>query len=835
MRLGRYLVRECIGHGGMGEVYEAMDTELDRSVAIKFLPERFLRDETAVNRLVAEAKTSSALNHPNLVTIHELLRQEGVLAIVMERIEGATLRSHLGGVLPLGEFVPLARQIAAGLAAAHSRGIIHRDLKPENIMIRADGYVKILDFGLASLAMTAEPAFSGTLRYMSPEQRRSGTLTPASDIYSLGIVFLEMLTGSPDPAMAGKLGRRVPRSISQHLTRMLSDRPEERPAAADVERLLRPDAASPRRKWLAPAAVAIVLAGVALAAWRIPRDAPPPVPQVSPQPLTTFTGQELGVSFSPDGDSIVFSWDGERGDNFDIYQMSLRERVPRRLTTNPAADLHPAWSPDGRTIAFHRGDAGGRGVVYLVPAGGGQERAVGDVNLLHSMRRVLDWSPDSRWLALHDSPRQEQSALFLLSVQTGERRQLTWPALAERHASPAFSPDGRRIVLVRDFGGVMDLALLSLTADLRPASAPEPVRIAGFNREACTNPRWSHDGKSVLFTFDRGGALHLWQLPVPRSPAETVTPTPVPMGEGAEFAALSNDGQRMAFTRFSENLNLWRIAIPAGTQAQPPRQLLSSTRTERFADVSADNRIAFESDRSGATEIWVSDNSMANARPITRFQGGTGSPRWSPDGEWITFDTRADDQPEIYVVHVPKDNHAISAPRRLTNHPAQDKLPSWSADGRWIYFNSDRSGKTQVWRASVDGGEATAISPADARAPVASADGEWVFYSRGSREHSNIWRVPAAGGAESLVVKDVYDRSIAAARHGLWFLRRDARQRTALYFLDLRSGAERLVTELGEHVQPGLTVSRDGAFALITRADEGTRDLMLVDGKSSRR
>ncbi|MBL8211390.1 MAG: PD40 domain-containing protein [Bryobacterales bacterium] len=840
--VSHYRIEERIGRGGMGEVYEAVDLELDRRVAIKFLPEHVLSDERAVNRFLAEAKATSALNHPNLVTIHEFVRQDRVLGIVMERIEGTTLRALLPPqsqqrkVPPPRDFPRLARQLAEALAAAHEQGIIHRDLKPENIMVRSDGYAKILDFGLAMLSdasatvSTTQTAFStlaGTPHYMSPEQKRREPLTPHSDIYSLGLVFTEMLLGSGAACDPPQLAQRLPAPIAHLLRDMLQSQGSQRPSAAEVaRRLARLETERPRRL-LSYAALLLAAVGLGVAAWitRRPTPAAPP-PDYVVQPLTAFPGEEYGVGFSPDGEQAVFAWDGERQDNFDLYVMDLGDRKLRRLTNHPAKEAHPAWSPDGQWIAFCRASGPGRVTIYVLPAAGGPERAIGETNLLD---RVFDWSPDSQWLVVQDAPTTggDRFGLFLLSVQTGERRLLIRPPSGEQYLTPVFSPGGSHLAFVRNLEGIWELGVLPLTPDLRPAAAPIPIRMEGFRAQICASPRWSRDGNSLLFTYNRGGVERLWQIPLPASPQQVVTPRLIEVGEGVELPALSARGDRLAFTRRLDNLNLWRVSLARNRRATPPSQLISSTRLERYPDLSREGRVAFESNRSGSPEIWVSDADGANARAVTNFRGpGTGSPRWSPDGQSLVFDTRVDGQPEIYVVNVSGSSAGFATPRRLTNHAAQDFLPVWSPDGQWIYFNSNRSGIVQIWRMPASGGEAQAISPGLARAPIASPDGKWVYFGR----DDSIWRVPAAGGPEALVVKDALPRSFVPGRESLWFLRTRQVRLTVLMELNLRTNVERTATELPGRVQTGLTVSADESFALFTRSDEGTRDLMLVEG-----
>jgi serine/threonine protein kinase len=202
-RVGRYFVGELLGRGGMGEVYAARDLDLDRPVALKFLLPQQIGDRSAVKRFVREAKAASALNHPNILTVHEIIQTPSSLAIAMEMVQGKPLSEFRGAAVPLQQAVMFVRQVAVSLAAAHEVGIVHRDIKPENLMLRPDGFVKVLDFGLAYRASPSAGSrtFSsarmpgGTLRYMSPEQLRGEPVTGASDVFSLGIVLYELAAG----------------------------------------------------------------------------------------------------------------------------------------------------------------------------------------------------------------------------------------------------------------------------------------------------------------------------------------------------------------------------------------------------------------------------------------------------------------------------------------------------------------------------------------------------------------------------------------------------------------------------------------------------------------
>jgi len=369
-RFERFILLEMLGSGGMGEVWSARDTELDRTVALKFL-----RAETAseldTTHITREAKAASALNHPNIVTIHEVVRSEGCSAIVMELVQGSSLAKLRGTSLPIDEVLSIGAQIAKALATAHVNGIIHGDIKPENIMLREDGYVKVLDFGLArqvaieTVAASPGPVF-GTLHYVSPEQARGESLTPASDVFSFGLVLFELAAGrrafaddSPlaamqatltqDPPALASVNPRLPAALSSLVMRMLAKDAVMRPSAAEVARQLgenlpfsgeqvaaersRRQQGPGRRFWLATL-VASLLA-LAAAVWFVfgRRDLAE-FAELKIQPLTSQAGWEQYPALSPDGQSVAFTWTDKLDGPRQIYVKRLSENDPVKLTSD---------------------------------------------------------------------------------------------------------------------------------------------------------------------------------------------------------------------------------------------------------------------------------------------------------------------------------------------------------------------------------------------------------------------------------------------------------------------------------------------------------------------
>jgi eukaryotic-like serine/threonine-protein kinase len=478
--ISHFEILDKLGEGGMGVVYKARDKRLERLVAIKVLSAKAVSNRERELRFVQEAKSASALNHPNIITVHEIDTTGEIAFIAMEYVDGRTLEQLIPRRgMQLAEALNYAVQIADALAAAHAAGIIHRDIKPANIMVTENGLVKVLDFGLAKLTdqgtletaatvsmrspETEEGTILGTVAYLSPEQAEGKKIDGRSDIFSFGATLYEMLTGrraflgdtklstlaaivNREPKPASEIVENFPRDLDRILVRCLrKDRARRFQSMADLKvaldelkqesevgQLTQTTIAPVRRKM--SAGPILVLAVVALAAagltWFLLRPAAKPEAAARLIPLTAYPGSERSPSFSPDGSQVAFSWNGEKQDNYDIYvKMVDSGSAPLRLTTNPEPDVSPAWSPNGRYIAFLRN----RGV-YLISPLGGPERKLCE---LHSTRRPtpdylptsgLSWTPDSKSLAVQDRlATTDPARIFLISVDTGESRPLTEP------------------------------------------------------------------------------------------------------------------------------------------------------------------------------------------------------------------------------------------------------------------------------------------------------------------------------------------------------------------------------------------------------------------------
>jgi eukaryotic-like serine/threonine-protein kinase len=494
-QLGPYEILSLLGAGGMGEVYRARDTRLNREVAIKVLPASFAQDSDRLRRFEQEARATSALNHPNILTVHDIGNHEGSLYLVSELLEGEVLRAQLNDVpLPARQAFEYAQQIMRGLSAAHEKGIVHRDLKPENLFVTKDGRVKILDFGLAKLRppqpgvvdtgaptqkrLTHPGVVMGTVGYMSPEQVRGQETDHRSDIFAFGVILYEMLSGQrafrgasavevmnailkEEPAELGETNAKISPQVEKLVRRCLEKKPERRfQTASDLGFALEASAASSglseisggglatsagslahsgwrERGWMI-AAVALALIALALGVAffnRASSDAHAVrLAFVPPENLAFDNGLDDSVIVSPDGQKLAFtgrSADGKR----QLWVRPIGATEAQALPDTEDAQ-NPFWSPDSRSIGF-----GARGKLKTIELAGGRPQTLCDA----TMFRGGSWSRDGVILF---APRPS-TGLFQIPATGGEPRQATstGPAQGEGvHVYPRFLPDGRHFL-----------------------------------------------------------------------------------------------------------------------------------------------------------------------------------------------------------------------------------------------------------------------------------------------------------------------------------------------------------------------------------------------------
>jgi eukaryotic-like serine/threonine-protein kinase len=853
-RLLQFEVQEKLGEGGMGAVYRALDTRLNRLVALKVLPPEKLADPERKRRFIQEAQAASALNHPNLITVHDISADGEVEFIVMELVAGRTLADCIGSkAMPVADVLRYAIQVAGGLAAAHAAGVIHRDLKPGNIMVTEQGLVKVLDFGLAKLTErvgesdsatvsmqsphTQAGTILGTAAYMSPEQAEGRRIDARSDIFSFGAVLYEMLTGQRafpgeslvailaavlrgEPKPMSECVSGLPAKVERAVTRCLRKDPNRRfQNMSDLKVVLQElqdesssgrlsvaggtPAVVKRGKLLWPAIGAVCLLAAAGALWLGGHQTAVPPKLI---PLTSYPGMEQQPSLSPDGTQVAFAWNGEREDNFDIYVKQIDGEGFTRLTTHPAPELAPRWSPDGRVIAFVRG--GKEGGLMLIPAIGGPARKVADD------RSLQGWTPDSKSLLVNRSD-GTSALIFILSIEGGQARQLTFPPNAIYGDSmPAVSPDGRTLAFFRSpTPSTPDVYLV-------PLAGGEPRRITQ-GLTAAGGLTWTANGKEIVFSADRGGGSRLWRVPAGASPEQA----PVLVESAGEDATqMQIAGTRLVYAMRHQRVNLWRTMLDG--RAADPTRILASTRRESAPAYSPDGRrIAFISNRTGADELWVSDAEATNPVRLTNH-GVIGAPAWSPDGKRLLFLMRTGGGGDLHII-----GPDGGSPRRITqglgiyNH-------SYSRDGKWIYFMTGPL-PLHVVKIPSEGGQPVTVVR-EAFQALESADGRYLLYTKrptvGGTRPSSFWRMPAGGGEEVQIHDAVYAERWQPFGNGVYFQDFGSQEKT-IYFLDIETKVVKKVVLIskGEGPVPGFAISPDGRWIITAHSETPTSDLMLVD------
>jgi Tol biopolymer transport system component/DNA-binding winged helix-turn-helix (wHTH) protein len=544
------------------------------------------------------------------------------------------------------------------------------------------------------------------------------------------------------------------------------------------------------------------------------------------RPFTTYPGGEYEPAFSPDGHKLAFVWDGEGQTNLDVYVRPVNGEGLTRLTSDRTNKGSPAWSRDGKSIAFLRtGEAPDLCGVYIAPLDGGPERKLTrtfPISAIHD--RHLDWSPVADELALVDKSSDDGPfAVDIVSLSTGLRRRLTTPPSGSAgDTGPSFSRDGRYVAFRRTISsGVNEIYIV-------PTGGGEPRRLT-FDNQYTSAHAWSADGKDLVFSSKRGGRGRLWRVPAAGGRPALV------LDVWLQFLAIAPVGDRLAYSQWAADTNIWRFDL-MDSNATPTVPLIASTRADmspRYSPLG--DKIAFRSDRTGTTEIWVCDADGRNPRAVTNWRGPlTGSPSWSPDGRRIAFDSRPAGRSHVYTV-----NESGAAPQQVTTGDSDDVVPSWSHDGLSIYFASNRSGSWQVWKvaaqahANTDG--AVQITRDGGFSAFESADARSIYYAKGANA-DGLWRAPIDGGNEEAVLHD-----LKKGLWGYWDVAGDqiitvASTRGAagadVITVNLSSLRRRSLRRLPKSPQwgdSGLAVSPDGHWVLYSQADANGSDIFLVD------
>jgi eukaryotic-like serine/threonine-protein kinase len=798
-RLGSYELIASLGQGGMGEVYRAKDTRLSRDVAVKVLPAELAGDADRLSRFEQEARSASALNHPNIITIHDVGTAEGVSYIAMELVEGRTLRELLtAGPMPARRLLPIAAQIADGLAKAHESGIVHRDLKPENVMVNKDGFVKILDFGLAKLSAPSLDASSqlatlagpgtrpgmvmGTVGYMSPEQASGEAVDFRSDQFVLGSILYEMATGQrafqkktaietlsaiirEDPAPIAAANPQAPAPLRWIVERCLAKEPENRYAATrDLARDLKqtlerlseasmetPAAVRPKKGtrlgW--PAAIAaLLLVGVADLVMRQRSASRPARPAVLRQ-VTFAPGLEGEPAFSPDGKFLAYTTD-ESG-NLDVLVQPLAGGEPIRIAATDADEAQPAWSPDGTRIAFVTArEHGGRLSSTLLASTLEfySSTSHGDIDVVPALggtpaKLVEDghypsWSPDARSIVFV-SNREGGVHLWIVASEGGAPKRLT-VADDGIDYQPAWSPDGRWIA----YGSghpTRGSKEARFNLKIIPAAGGDPVAITD-DFLYITRPAWTADGKSIVFAGERNGILNLWRAPI-RSGRGAGPISRITIGGGQDSdAAVSRDGLFLAFSVRKKEQSVWEVPLSGGE----PRAVIIGGGAD-FPRLSPDGKtLLLQSDQSGKFAVWTADLQGRFLSRLTPGQELEPQACWSPDGRTMSWVKGGILQ--IQTVG------ALSAFDTGVASGAHE----WSSDGKRILLGSPGGQKEiRLYDVATRTAKVLTNAPGEADYPSWSPDGRRVVFQVQRGNTREIWIVSSEGGEPRALTKDLED------------------------------------------------------------------------------
>ena len=784
----------------MGEVFLAEDKRLGRKVALKLLPEGLLADKEMRRRFAQEARTASALNHPNIVTIYDIGSADGRDFLAMEYVEGESLRDvFAGGKLDVRRALDLTAQAASALAAAHEAGIVHRDIKPENLIVNRAGQLKILDFGLAKLVerqtapllassletlaatqptsqgRTGTGVILGTVSYMSPEQARSQPVDHRTDIFSLGLVLYEALTGArpfsgksavetlhaiinEEPVSAVERNPRVPPQAVDILAKALAKDPAERyqhaaDFALDLRRLARapatpspamPQAARPRSRTRAIAVAALLLgvaAGFVLFRLSAPKEASP-LAEVTITPLTNDPGYEGEPTFSPDGETIAYVSD--RTGNFEIFLKQVSGGPDVNITNNPADDVQPAFSPDGKQIAFVSTRESARdlgyenfgvppsgGDIWVMPALGGKPRRIAESGNFPS------WSSDGASI-VYMGGRAWNKQIYRVAAGGGEPREVPLqlgPQMTQGRflLFPSLSPDGRWL-LFQGPGGVL----------VAPSEGGEVKVIAGGRR-----PVWAPDGRSIVYsTTEAGKSSSLWKLPFSTAkgaPEGGGEPLTVGIGPYTQ-ASISGDGRQIAFTALEQTFNLETLPFDAeaGRVTGSVKELTAGKNDIQWKTFSPDGRsVAFQK----GGRIWRLDPEQP-AYPLTSDPAFTdGAPQWSPDGGSIAFARTPQGDATDFSVWVMASDGA--GPRRLIE---KARTPSWMPDSRRVVHVSTVDNYLYLYDPATRREQKLTEEPTRAPLNIVSPDGKWLVYQSSAEADISIRARPIEGGETRVVI-----------------------------------------------------------------------------------
>ena len=814
--IAHYQVLALIGSGGMGDVYLALDTKLGRKVALKLLPEYLAGDPQRTRLFTKEARAASALNHPNIITIHEIGQFGDRYYIAMEYVEGETLRSHIyEQKTPLTKLLKYLQQVAEGLTKAHANGIVHRDLKPDNIMITSDGYAKILDFGLAKLleqphageASDAATALMtplsvpgmvmGTVGYMSPEQAqgKSAAIDHRSDIFSFGCILFETTTGRK--AFEGsdlidslhKIIHAPTPSIKSFSGNVIDDLDRV------VRRCLAKD---PDKRYQSIKDVAIELEELRQEL-KLHTTSAPPVPNSDTQTLASTTQAVSGPTSSAEyllteikrhrtGVLIIAAAFVLAGAGLLLYlarqgyfagnrvesrrPINFERMKMVRLTTSGKV-LDASVSPDGKYVAYLKLESGasapsqqgsdfglrGTGSIWIRQIATGRDVMIVEPGFF--IYRGLTFSRDGNYIYYRTQVPGEVSWVYRVSVLGGDPEKV----IRDSYSPLSFSRDGKYVAFVRNsfpIGGNSSLMIANAdgTAERILVNRPGAELFATPGRP--TAPAWSPDGTMLACVLGGiSGSVTLLTISVSNGTEKVIGNGP---WSTIDSLAWLPDGSGLMVTGrdpSSPLLQIWHVAYPSGES----HRVTNDLNDYRGLSMNAEGNMMVVVPTSRESDIWLVPTAKpSDARALTtgtaKADGAVGL-SWTPDGK-IVYASTASGNRDIWLLDVNKGTQ-----KQLTSNARQNYYPQVTPDGRHILFLSDRGETLGIWRMDVDGTNATQLVSGAIQRFTSSGDGKWIIYSgAGPKGMPILWKLAIDGGQPVILNEEYWEEFPAASPDG---------------------------------------------------------------------
>ena len=871
-QFGIYDVVRRLGSGGMGQVYLAFDRRLARQVALKFLAPELVADQTSLMRLVQEARAASALNHPNILTIYDVGEIDGEHFIVSEFVDGVTLRTAMETRALTAELsIEIASQVASALSAAHAAGVVHRDLKPTNIMLRPDGYVKVIDFGLAKrlasfasaetqvmqAELTQPGTTLGTAEYMSPEQARGQAVDYRTDIWSLGVILYEMLAGRrpfegptashilvaiQDQAMPPlPEGESLQPGIAEVLRRALAKKPADRyssaaemlyalqaasgtPSGSRIRIASLPGAASKRglTKVIVYSGVAVlVLCAIAIVWYQLRR---PQWIRLEPLRQLTFNGRVQLDAISPDGKYLAYTVgqpDGEQA----LYLKQIDSPSdelkipPRRINYRGLT-----FAADNQTLYVVEKDEAFMGRLYAVPLLGTRP----NIPIVVDIDGPVSFSPTGdRFVYVQHKPvkgsngSSTENLLMLASREGQSRRALVSTTDAYMFRQPVWSADGKRIAvfLQQADPGKLGRHLL----DIVSLNGSELRRVIP-DWQTIGQPQWTTDSRSLIV-----GSVLTYSHPDRRYQMEQLfVPTGAEHALTSDLAAysevsLARDGTRMLAIKADSKAVIWISrrndfnhgdTLPAEAERDPA--LI-------WADAA---HLVVNSRRNGFPNLGLLDTQTQSFSPLTNEQfveqgaaiiPGTG-------GRSVVFASNRSGQ-----FHIWRFDAEANSLRQLTSGPNYEEHPSVSPDGRWVVYTAWAENVPQLWKVPTEGGPAARIGSYSAKDPQLSPDGKWIAcYLHNQPGSKSVMAVlPFDGNGEPRLVPQASSPARwSPDSASLTSVRTDARGVSNVWRIPLNGGAPMQLTAFEDQSIPAFAWSSGGERLACLRVSVGA-DVML--------